>query len=421
MGARSGRIGMGLILAAGMLVSGAPVAAPASAGSEALPDLAVAPLTEFRIQWSGGRRLLRFTAMFVNVGAWAFEVRGGRSSASQPMAVRQVLYQTSSRSSPVSRELATSAVAQYSGDGHNHWHVQEMMRYDLWGSSGTIQGAKVGFCFLDSDPYNLSLPGAIGSPHYPGSACGTNPNALSNRMGLSIGWGDKYGWNLAYQWVDITGLPSGSYTVRAMADPNGFFVESNEANQCAFVTLSISQTSNHVQATGTGNACVNDWSNSEFAPDVAWAFQNGVTLGCTADMFCTNNRVSREQMASFLARALGLGPTPGDYFVDDESSGHEDNINRIAAGGITVGCAAYLYCPKNNLNRQQMATFLARAFSLAPTGTDFFTDDEGSQHEDNINRVAAAGITLGCAPGRFCPNGIVTRGQMAAFLHRAMT
>jgi hypothetical protein len=66
-----------------------------------------------------------------------------------------------------------------------------------------------------------------------------------------------------------------------------------------------------------------------------------------------------------------------------------------------------------------MATFLARAFDLPGTGTDHFTDDEGNKHEANINRIAEAGITHGCGGTRFCPDGAVTRGQMAALLHRA--
>jgi hypothetical protein len=68
-----------------------------------------------------------------------------------------------------------------------------------------------------------------------------------------------------------------------------------------------------------------------------------------------------------------------------------------------------------------MASFLSRAFDLASTGTDYFTDDEGLTHEAAINRLAASGITSGCATGRYCPSGIVTRGQMAAFLRRALT
>ena len=96
-----------------------------------------------------------------------------------------------------------------------------------------------------------------------------------------------------------------------------------------------------------------------------------------------------------------------------------NNINRLRAAGITAGCGGTRYCPDGLVTRGQMATFLSRAYSLAATSTDYFTDDTGSVHEPNINRLSASGITHGCSATRFCPNGIVTRGQMAAFLHRA--
>jgi hypothetical protein len=67
-----------------------------------------------------------------------------------------------------------------------------------------------------------------------------------------------------------------------------------------------------------------------------------------------------------------------------------------------------------------MATFLTRALDLPATATDYFTDDETNIHEDRINRLRAAAITFGCGPTTFCPDGIVTRGQMAAFLHRGL-
>ena len=114
------------------------------------------------------------------------------------------------------------------------------MRYDLW-DGRRRRGAKVGFCFLDSDTWNSSarirpvvLPGA--------RCCSTDPNALSNRMGISIGLGDEYEWFLAYQWVDITGLPNGTYTLRSMVDPYGYFLEQREDNQCAYALLGISGT-----------------------------------------------------------------------------------------------------------------------------------------------------------------------------------
>ena len=68
-----------------------------------------------------------------------------------------------------------------------------------------------------------------------------------------------------------------------------------------------------------------------------------------------------------------------------------------------------------------MAAFLDRAFHLPSTATDSFTDDNGTTFEGNINRLAASGITKGCSPTTFCPKAEVTRGQMAAFLHRALT
>jgi hypothetical protein len=67
-----------------------------------------------------------------------------------------------------------------------------------------------------------------------------------------------------------------------------------------------------------------------------------------------------------------------------------------------------------------MASFLSRALDLPSTSKDFFTDDSGSTHQVAINRVAAAGITTGCTATTYCPRLPVTRGQMAAFLHRAL-
>ena len=125
-------------------------------------------------------------------------------------------------------------------------------------------------------------------------------------------------------------------------------------------------------------------------------------------------------MAAFLDRALSLPPTTKDFFTDDESSMFEASINRLAAARITTGCTATTFCPTATVKRDQMASFLARAFALPATATDFFTDDAGSIHEVNINRLAASGITTGCTATKYCPSAEVTRGQMAAFLHRAL-
>jgi hypothetical protein len=74
--------------------------------------------------------------------------------------------------------------------------------------------------------------------------------------------------------------------------------------------------------------------------------------------------VSREQMATFLTRALDLTPTQHN-FADVGTGPHAQDIGAIAAAGITTGCGPGLYCPFDWVTREQMASFLARAFAIA--------------------------------------------------------
>lgn len=162
-----------------------------------------------------------------------------------------------------------------------------------------------------------------------------------------------------------------------------------------------------------------DVSDSIFRSDIAWLLEEGITAGCTSTTFCPRRAVTRDQMASFLARATGVPSTAVDWFGDDEGSMHESDINRIASASITGGCTSTRYCPTSRITRAQMASFLVRTLGLPAATRDWFGDDEASMHEDAINRLADAGITGGCAAGRYCPDAAVTREQMAGFLHRA--
>lgn len=163
-----------------------------------------------------------------------------------------------------------------------------------------------------------------------------------------------------------------------------------------------------------------DTVGNRFESDIAWLDATGITSGCSEERFCPKGAVNRDQMASFLSRALDLPATSRDFFTDDGSNKHHANINRIAAEAITAGCSSTRFCPSGIVTRGQMASFLSRALNLPSTSRDFFSDDDGNKHEGSINRVAAAGITSGCSlANSYCPNGTVTREQMAAFLHRA--
>jgi subtilisin family serine protease len=147
----------------------------------------------------------------------------------------------------------------------------------------------------------------------------------------------------------------------------------------------------------------------------------GVTQGCAPGLYCPSDNVTRAQMGSFLARAFDLPSASKDYFPDDAGSVHEANINRIAEAGITLGYPDGTYDPNGFVSRAQMASFIARAMGLSPVPGDRFLDVTGI-HEPNINAIAEAGVTLGCNKEGtlYCPTDLVRRDQMASFIARAL-
>jgi len=174
-----------------------------------------------------------------------------------------------------------------------------------------------------------------------------------------------------------------------------------------------------------------DDDNNTFVADIEWLAAAEITRGCNPPyntLFCPDQTVTRGQMAAFLVRALGYADAPDAGFVDTVGHIFENDINKLAAAGVTRGCnpaeGNTRYCPNDPVTRGQMAAFLVRAFGYSDIGSISFVDIADSVFEQNILQLATAGVTRGCNPAdgntRYCPNDPVTRGQMAAFLHRAM-
>jgi len=169
-----------------------------------------------------------------------------------------------------------------------------------------------------------------------------------------------------------------------------------------------------------------DTAGSVFRGAIDELAARGITLGCNPPAntrFCPDNPVTRGQMAIFIVRAYDLGAASADYFSDDNGKVYEDAANRLRQAGLTQGCGSGRYCGDNTISRGEMAAFLSRAENLPASNTDHFVDDNGSIFEPGINKVADAGITFGCNPPantNFCPTANVTRGQMAAFIIRAL-
>ena len=146
--------------------------------------------------------------------------------------------------------------------------------------------------------------------------------------------------------------------------------------------------------------------------------QWGIAEGVSPERYGPGGDVTRAQMASFIARLIEraggvLDDAPPDAFADDAGNIHELDINKLAAAGIVTGRTSDSYAPSASVSRAQMATFIARAIAdltgapLAEPSGDYFGDDDGSLHEPNINRLAAAGIATGISYGSYGPSSPV--------------
>ncbi|MGH8612044.1 MAG: lysyl oxidase family protein [Gammaproteobacteria bacterium] len=138
---------------------------------------------------------------------------------------------------------------------HGHPHFKEYADYRLWTMTGYNTwddlrrqnpgalasevlaahpelkpelGAKRGFCMVDVYHYDPSMG--------PGQA--RYDNCQSNQ-GISVGWADVYGYSLDGQWIDITGVPSGSYKLEAEVNAEQVFEESNYENNRMAVPVFI--------------------------------------------------------------------------------------------------------------------------------------------------------------------------------------
>jgi len=172
-----------------------------------------------------------------------------------------------------------------------------------------------------------------------------------------------------------------------------------------------------------------DIIGNTFENDIEWLAQEDITKGCNPpdnNLFCPDDAVTRGQMAAFLTRFLDLPQSSTNHFGDDNGSTFENDINRLADAGITKGCnppANDRFCPNDRVSRAQMAAFLVRAVGLSANTHSGFTDVAVTNtFVADIGKLATAGVTKGCNPPantNYCPNDAVTRGEMAAFLHRA--
>ena len=118
-----------------------------------------------------------------------------------------------------------------------------------------------------------------------------------------------------------------------------------------------------------------------FYKKIETVFHNGITLGCTPTTYCPNDNVPRDQMAIFIARAVAHGG--GNVPTSGVINGHAYNCG---AGGVS------LYV------------------DVAPTAPAC----------KSIHYIASKNVTTGCDATRYCPTQLVSRSQMAIFVAKGI-
>lgn len=224
--------------------------------SPLLPNLVPFPAFDLRVtnekgarkRGKKGVRRLRFSTLSWNKGDGALELIGGEPTNNGTQPVYQNIFCSSGPSDQ--REAGEFTYHE----GHAHTHVDNYAIYHLahppTPANAIASGSKTTFCIIDTNEIDSGLTGNPGSATY--TWCS------SDTQGMSVGWGDKYSYNLPDQDIDITNLQPGEYKLIIEINPvvgskRGILEISYDDNtSCVFINYDDSG-SGSVSLVGDGN------------------------------------------------------------------------------------------------------------------------------------------------------------------------
>ena len=163
-------------------------------------------------------------------------------------------------------------------------------------------------------------------------------------------------------------------------------------------------------------------SGSYYADAVAWAAERGITTGVGDDRFGPSLPCTRAQIVTFLWRAAGSPEPMGASGLADvsESAWYAKAVAWALENGVTLGTSEATFSPDDVCTRAQSVTVLDRALgALANGGAEFSDVAAGSYYADAVAWAAENGVTTGIGDGLFGPENDCTRAQIVTFLFRA--
>lgn len=200
---------------------------------------------------------LRFTTSEENVGNGPMLVYGHRDNTNQvTMSVRQALQIGEHGAIPDSYAHAQRGVdqAMYYDTVHEHWHLLNFTHMELKtpGGETVAKDRKNGFCLGDryttadasSFQHNVrqdrTPEGKLAEQLASNQYCKYRDSLATDvKEGISVGRGDNYSYNVAFQWLDITHIPSGTYLVVNTVNSSHTLLESNYDNNSSSIAISL--------------------------------------------------------------------------------------------------------------------------------------------------------------------------------------
>ena len=164
-------------------------------------------------------------------------------------------------------------------------------------------------------------------------------------------------------------------------------------------------------------------SSAYYAEPVKWAAEKGITSGTKDGGFAPGNTCTRAQIVTFLWRAAGSPePQTTQTGMTDVSPAayYAKAVAWAIENGITVGRSDGSFNPNGTCTRANGVTFLYRAAKAAASGNDAGFSDVAADayYAAAVQWALENGITNGQSNGLFGPNGACTRAQIVTFLYR---
>jgi hypothetical protein len=208
-----------------------------------------------QIQNTGGREFLRLSNGIANLsgGPWhlhpenVLEGEGGTTTA-----IQDIWDKIGGPSDPTARIVCSFPTTQFAfHPAHNHWHIGSVAQFSVnranddgrGGAIGAVfvndlgvaQSFKTTFCLIDW----IKIEDNKKTPEVTYWECDRD----APFQGVSVGWIDQYHHSLEGQEVDFTGAAPGVYYLRVLVNDEAKFIESNYADNLAWVSFSLGRDS----------------------------------------------------------------------------------------------------------------------------------------------------------------------------------